>query len=118
MNYVRLYTDADGETHFEELDEQGVDHRDRMNFSEVIAASAVQFRDTEAGEPTTGDWHNAPRRQYVITLEGQTEIEVSDGERRLFKAGDILLVEDTTGKGHRNRTIDDKPKRTVFVRLN
>lgn len=117
MKIIRIYTDADGETHFDELEEPGIEPRGRMHFSQVLAATGVQFRDTDAGEPMTGEWHVAPRRQFVITLEGQTEIEVSDGERRRFKAGDILLVEDTTGKGHRNHTIDDKPKRHVFVRL-
>jgi len=43
---------------------------------------------------------------HILCLSGKTGIEVSDGERRVFKRGDVLLVEDTTCKGHRNRTID------------
>jgi len=27
------------------------------------------------------DWHTAPRRQYVITLGGRGEIELSDGKK-------------------------------------
>jgi hypothetical protein len=48
-------------------------------------------------------WHNAPLRQYVVTLTGWWEIEVSDGEVRRFGPGSVLLAEDTTGKGHVNR---------------
>ncbi len=50
-------------------------------------------------------------------LDGEIEIEVSDGERRGFRGGDVLLVEDTTGKGHRTRTVDGRPRRSVFVTL-
>ncbi|MFC1886269.1 hypothetical protein ACFLZM_04365 [Thermodesulfobacteriota bacterium] len=119
MNITRMYTDDKGETHFENTEEKGVDHRDLAHFSRVIEAKGIVFRDTDPlpSGSSVGEWHNAPRRQYILYLSGKTEIEVSDGERRVFKTGDILLVEDTTGKGHRNRTIDDQPKRTAFVRL-
>jgi hypothetical protein len=39
----------------------------------------------------------------VITLSGVTEIEASDGQLRRFGPGEILRVEDTSGKGHRTR---------------
>ena len=119
MKITRIYTDSDGETHFDDIEEKGVDDRGLAHYSRLIESTGIIFRDTDGLESGnfTGDWHTAPRRQYVIYLEGKTEIEVSDGERRLLKTGDVLLVEDTTGKGHRNHTIDDRPKRAVFVRL-
>src|SRR5256886_9663951 len=46
------------------------------------------------------DWHTAPRRQYVITLSGQGELEVAGGKKIPVGPGHIELVEDTTGKGH------------------
>jgi hypothetical protein len=36
-------------------------------------------------------------------LKGTTEIEASDGEVRRFAPGEVLMVADTTGKGHRTR---------------
>ena len=36
----------------------------------------------------------------MIFLSGETEIEVSDGEKRKFVPGDVLLLEDTKGHGH------------------
>jgi len=36
----------------------------------------------------------------VITLEGQAEIGLGDGTKRIFNPGDVLLADDLTGKGH------------------
>ncbi len=51
------------------------------------------------------DWHPAPCRQFIFVLRGVLEVEVSDGEKRMFKPGDFLLVEDTTGSGHITRIL-------------
>jgi hypothetical protein len=91
------------------------DHGEIGRLSERIDAKAAIFRET--GGDYDYDFHNAPERQYIITLDGITETETSLGERRRFSAGDILLVEDTTGKGHRSRSVDGQPRRLVFVPL-
>jgi quercetin dioxygenase-like cupin family protein len=39
------------------------------------------------------DYHNAPRRQYIIMLQDSVDVQTSDGEQRRFGPGDILLVE-------------------------
>ena len=67
-------------------------------------------------DPVLGEWHTAPQRQYVMFLKGETEIEVSDGEKRHFKTGDVFLVEDTTGKGHRNLRLHKDPELWAFAR--
>lgn len=37
------------------------------------------------------------------------EIETGDGEKRRFRGGDILLVEDVTGRGrHRTRRVNNR----------
>ena len=53
-------------------------------------------------DPAThlGGFHNAPRRQYCITLSGSAEIRVGGGASRTFVAGDVFLAEDVTGEGH------------------
>ncbi len=51
------------------------------------------------------DWHNAEQRQYVVTLSGRGEVEVSGGQKILLNPGRIILVEDVTGKGHITRSI-------------
>jgi hypothetical protein len=46
------------------------------------------------------DWlaHVAPQRQWVILLSGRVAV-TTDGERREFIPGDVILAEDTTGQG-------------------
>ena len=63
------------------------------------------------------DWHPAPRRQYIVLLDGEIEITVGGGETRRFRGGDVLLVEDTTGRGHRTRAVDGRPRRSIFITL-
>lgn len=41
----------------------------------------------------------------MIYLSGEMDFEVSDGEVRRLMPGSILLLEDTTGKGHVSRVI-------------
>jgi len=81
------------------------------------AATGVVFRRTAPGQSL--DWHNAPRRQYVVLLSGPAvEIEVSDGEKRTIESGNILLAEDTTGPGHISRVIDPSQERlSLFIPL-
>ncbi len=51
------------------------------------------------------DFHNAPRRQYVVNLTGSVDLEVGDGTRRRLGPGSILLAEDTTGRGHKSQAV-------------
>ena len=51
------------------------------------------------------NWHTAPQPQYIVYLDGEVEVEVSGGEKRVFKAGDVLLANDLHGMGHVTRTI-------------
>ncbi len=113
---TRLYTGPDGKSHFEDinmpLDElagQGQHH------SEVMKATGIFFSETDPDYYY--DWHNAPGRRLLITLEGKSEMEASDGTKRQFGPGDIMLAEDTTGRGHISRNLDNKPRKVIFVTL-
>ncbi len=108
VRYVRLYADANGESHFSD---------EEMELKAVIFAPPAPPVNLSAFTPTRqfallvnpagwfGDWHPAPRRQFFFRLAGETEIQVSDGEIRRFGPGSILFVEDTTGKGHTTRVV-------------
>ena len=63
------------------------------------------------------DWHNAPRRQYVITLAGAVEIGLGDGSVHRFGPGEGILAEDLTGKGHTTRAVGNEPRITVTIPL-
>lgn len=118
MKIIRLYADPHGESHFDDIEETRVEHRVHADFTRIIDAYGLGFKEAGAqgDEPDLGEWHTAPQRQYVLILSGETEIEVSDGEKRVLKAGRVLLVEDTFGKGHRNRRLSRAPELWAFVR--
>ena len=83
--------------------------------SNRYSVKEIIFRET--GGDYDYDFHNAPERQFIIFLDGEIEIETSLGHLRRFHAGDILLAEDTTGMGHRSRSVDGKLRRSIFVTL-
>lgn len=116
MKYTRIYADADGESHLQDVtpEMKPADHASTM--SELIAGKGVVFRETGSDEYFI-DWHNAPRRQFVVNLSGEVEIEVSDGETRRFGPGSILLAEDTTGKGHISRGVGNSKRQVLFIPL-
>ena len=51
------------------------------------------------------DWHRAPRRMYLIAVQGMSEVTAGDGEVRRFGLGSIVLMDDLTGKGHITRAV-------------
>lgn len=110
MSIVRMYTGADGESHFEELDLAS-----HPELTSLQPAQGVAFRRIEPGY--FSDWHHAPRRQFVITLSGEMEIGLGDGTLRRFGAGDVLLAEDLTGKGHTTRVVGSQPRMTCTIPL-
>lgn len=115
MRIVRTYADGAGVSHFGELDLELRDAGAIGRLSEPIPASAVIFRENEPGYDY--DWHVAPRRQFIVLLDGEIEIEVGDGERRRFRGGEVLFAEDTFGAGHRTRSMTPDNRRSLFVAL-
>ena len=53
------------------------------------------------------DWHRAPRRMYLIPVQGTSEVTAGDGQVRRFGLGSIVLMDDLTGKGHITRAVGD-----------
>jgi hypothetical protein len=113
MRVARVYTGEDNRSHFEDL-EIPMTQAAYGNESELVPAAGVIFRENPVGGFV--GFHNAPRRQFVITISGVAEIECGDGSRRRFGPGDILLADDTTGQGHITREIQG-PRNIIFVPL-
>lgn len=115
VHITRIYTGDDGESHFEDveipLSEGGAIGR----ISELQGATGVLFREVDGDYDF--DFHCAPRRQYVINLDAAVEIETGDGSKRRIGSGEILLAEDTHGRGHKSRAVDSMPRRCIFVTL-
>jgi hypothetical protein len=115
MKITRLYTGMDDQSHFEEVEVPLESREDFGLFTLPEPAKAVFFR--EIPPSWEYPWHNVVCREYVIMIDGIAEIEVGDGEKRVFRKGDILLAEDCTGQGHRTRVLGRKVWRQVFVTL-
>ena len=115
MKVTRIYSDANGDSHFEGIDIALDDAGAIGRLSRPQPVASVIFRENEPGYDY--DWHTAPRRQYIVLLDGEIEIEVSSGEKRRFGGGDVLLVEDVTGKGHRTRHTRPHRRRSLFLPL-
>ncbi|HEX5826108.1 MAG TPA: hypothetical protein VFY23_01190 [Candidatus Limnocylindrales bacterium] len=62
-------------------------------------ATGVRFVGAAAGWDSPP--HPAPARQYVVTLRGLVRATVTDGTTRTFNPGDVVLLEDVDGEGHR-----------------
>ena len=112
---VRLWTGEDGNSHFEEgvIDLPRGERGDTLSAN--IDAVSVSFRETKAGGAF--EWHDAPARQFVVTLSGTLEFETRTGERFMLHPGDVLLAEDTAGTGHSWKLVDDDPWRRAYVIL-
>ncbi len=118
--YTRVFTDKNGESHFEDVD---------VNYSAVnFAPPAPPFNISEFSEAKrfcfgnaplgwSGDWHPTPKKQYFIYLAGKIEAQVSDGEIRVFGPGSVTLLEDTTGKGHRSKVVGDEEVYGLIIQL-
>jgi hypothetical protein len=109
-----LFTGPDGQTHFEEVEAKF----SAGNANEVFKLMATTGAELHRAAPgTVIDWHTAPRRQYVITLSGQGEIEGAGGKKFNVGPGHIDLVEDTTGKGHITRVTGNEDRVTLQLPL-
>jgi hypothetical protein len=89
------------------------DVRGTRKYSQRLPATGIIFR--EIGADYDLDWHPAPRRQYIINLDAAVKITASDGESRVIGAGEVILVEDTSGKGHPSQAVGGQVRRSVFV---
>jgi hypothetical protein len=96
MRIHNLYEDADGQSHFRDIEVEWVEQRGVSKLSKRMPATGIIFRRTEGNYDV--DWHPAPRRQYIVNLDCGVKITASDGEARIFGPGEIILVEDISGK--------------------
>ena len=108
--YTRLYADAEGESHFEDVEidltlTEYAPPAPPLELSSITPANEFGFMRAPAG--WSSDWHPSSARNIFFVLFGEWEVTASDGETRAFRVGDVLLVEDTTGKGHRSRVVSD-----------
>ena len=118
--YTRLYSDDDGESHFEDVEIQfaSTDYAPPappLNLSAFTNAKEFGFMQAPAG--WSSDWHPSSARTLFVVISGEWEVTASDGEAQRFITGEVLVVEDLTGKGHRSRVISDYDSLALMVQL-
>src|ERR1700710_1678656 len=108
-----LYCDANGQAHWGDLESEWAQEGPEGKTSVRLPATGVIFRQTQAEHDRP--WHPAPRRQYIINLDAGVQLTASDGEARVIGAGEIVLVEDTAGKGHLSKSVNNQMRHSIFV---
>ncbi|MGH9972239.1 MAG: cupin domain-containing protein [Pyrinomonadaceae bacterium] len=119
-SYTRLFADEAGESHFEEIGVElpSVDFAPPaplVNLSSFLPATQLAF----FGAPGNwqGDWHPSSGRNFFVLVSGEWEIEASDGTVKRFVAKDVLLAEDTHGKGHKSHVSSATESLAIVVQL-
>ena len=113
MKIHRLYADKNGESHFQDVEIEYAETTRADRLSKRMPATGIIFREVQPDYDL--DWHPAPRRQYIINLDGGVQITASDGEARVIGAGEVILVEDVSGKGHLSKSVEAKIRYSIFV---
>jgi hypothetical protein len=115
MKIPRIYADEQGNSIFDDVDMPLADGGPIGLLSEKFAAGSIIFRETPADYDFK--WHPAPARQLLFIIKGSAEFTVSNGEKRVFGAGSVLLLEDTFGQGHCSRALNNEVRHSIFVTL-
>ena len=108
MGMYRIFAGSDGESHIEEL--KLADHPELGAMTNVSEVKVQEFEGTR-----DMPLHPLPERRLIIHLSGEVEITTSDGAKQIFRAGDIRLMDDVTGKGHAH--VDLTPAEGVYIIL-
>jgi hypothetical protein len=121
---TRIFTGQDGLAHAEDI-ELNLNAR---GATDMLKATGAEFsvrpptagansRNTAASDSNDPGWHTGPARQFVITLSGNSEVEVSGGVHVAAGPGHINLIEDTTGKGHITRNFGPEDRIALTIPL-
>src|SRR5712691_1222677 len=110
MQIVRVYTGADGESHFEDVTPE--------QFAQIVnnvgeGPITLNCRPS----PSFSDYNQDPRLQYVVNLSGLAEFEIADGSKRRLSPGDVLVAEDLSGHGHIARSIGEEFRVSLAIPL-
>jgi quercetin dioxygenase-like cupin family protein len=115
---VRLYAGDFGESRFESLTIP-MSHKEfappaaPVHVTEPRPAQHFVVIELPVGWGGT-EPHPTPGRHMAFCLSGSFRMTTSSGETRLIQAGDCVLMEDTSGKGHVTEVTSDKPVKAVY----
>lgn len=120
LTYTHLYTDAEGESHFQKkkFEFHSADNNIWGNLIKFINLEGVKGAGlVKLEKGAVEDWHTAPRRQFAFVVQGTVDVTASDGEVLRLTPGSILLIDDTTGKGHITKDVGDEEHIALMLPL-
>lgn len=120
MRIIEITEDASGCSHFSDVELELAESAyappaPPLRTSAPFPGATGVFFTMPAG--WSGDWHPSPCRQLYVQTTGELEVEVGDGEVRRLQPGDVVLVADVAGRGHRTTVVGDADVRGVFLQL-
>jgi len=104
MEVIHVYADANGVSHVQRVPVVGL--------PKPIPATEVRANAIATG---VEDWHIAPQKLFTINTHGDIQAEVGDGTKVPIGKGDLVYLEDMTGKGHITRLLTDVSHLFIMV---
>lgn len=104
LRVFRIHAGPDGESHIEPVIVAAA-----RKALPVVSVLAVGYK------AAVEDWHNAPFKTFTINTSGRIEVELSDGTKQAIEPGDLVYLEDISGKGHLTRLLTDGAN--LFLRM-
>ncbi len=118
MKFQKLYSDADGESHWEDI------HVTLEESSFAPPAQDIEISEPELVRQTMflrlrSGWnepiHPTPVSQKLICLSGAVRVTASDGEARDIGPGDVWHMEDKHGKGHHTMVTSEEDFEAMII---
>ena len=118
-----LFTDTDGRARFREEAVPLSEGSPAARLSALAPSGGYQLRESPVG--FRSEFHCTGAPQWLFVLQGQMEIGLQDGSKRLFGPGQHFFSADTLPEGavfdpalhgHCSRQVGDEPLVTLFVR--
>jgi hypothetical protein len=118
--YTRIYYDTASKSHFEDVYVEVASGdfappAPPSNLATPLDTERAVFCEFPA--QWFGDWHPSPRRQFFFQMSGELEIQLGDGEIRKFSSGSLILLDESSGKGHVISILDNSGVDATFVQL-
>ncbi len=120
MKYHRIFNDPTGESHIEEIEvPQNIVNLPPpmlpIKGSENYPATSYNF--VTFPPNWDGGWHLAPTTQFAVQVSGVFEAESSDGKIVRLGPGEVCIMEDMTGKGHKSKNVGKGEAEILFIQV-
>ncbi len=115
MQVTHLRTNDQNESEFGTV-EISLERSGAEQYANLPTPDALILNETDIGHDYP--WHNAPQRQWVVTLQGEIEVRLRNGESKRFGAGSLILADDINGSGHATSVTSKDPWRCLYIPFN